>query len=236
MLEIDLARLQLQSARAFDSNSDQNRLLNMDLGNLIKWKTKREAREKHKAILDALSASRGVLADALPVFHLDHSKLITEFRRDISKDVARFRRASRHGGTKLSPSLTLSPASFEVPHKVPVLPSPSPVPSPSPAPTGGKVASTLTLDTCPVDTPSLKPIEVGGTLTPAQAGSEITVTFSHPGIPDSVIDTTADTSGKWTASKTPDPTQSGTWTVTASFAGDASRLPSSSQTCKTTYG
>jgi hypothetical protein len=212
----------------------------MDLGSLIKWKTKREARERHKAILDALSASQGILAAALPVFHLDHSKLVTEFRQDISKAVARFRRASRHGGTKLPSSLTLSPASFEAPRKVPVLPSPTPVPSPSPAPTGtpagGKVASTLTLDTCPVNTPSPKPIEVGGTLTPAQAGSQIAVTFSHPGLPDSVVESTTDSSGKWTASDTPDPTQSGTWTVTAAFAGDASRLPSSSQTCKTTYG
>jgi hypothetical protein len=177
-----------------------------------------------------------VLAAALPVFHLDHSKLVTEFRRDISKAVARFRRASRHGGATLPPSLTLSPASFEVPRRVPVLPSPTPVPSPSPAPTGGQVASTLTLDTCPVNTASPKPIEVGGTLTPAQAGSPIVVTFSYPGTPASAVETMTDATGKWTAAHTPDPTQSGTWTVTASFAGDATRLPTSSQTCKTTYG
>ncbi|MGE5155941.1 MAG: hypothetical protein ACM3JP_00405, partial [Betaproteobacteria bacterium] len=212
--ELDLARLQRQSAGALDSKAEQNHLLNMDLGKLISWKAKREARERHKVILAALGASQGVLKAARPVFHLDHSKLITEFRGDISAALARFRHASRHGGSKLPPSLTLLPAPFELPHKVPRVPSPTPPSQPTPAPTGGQVGSTLTLDTCPVNTASPKPIEVGGTLTPAQAGSKIQVTFSYPGIPASVVDVTTDSSGKWTASHTPDPTQSGTWIVT----------------------
>lgn len=235
-LEIRLSQLQLQSASAFDSRREQNRLQGMDLGKLIDWKAKRDARERHQAVLAALTASEGVLSTARPVFLLDHSGLIAKFRQDFTDAAARFRRALRKAGGTLPPSLTLLPASLEAPRRVPSLPSPTPVPSPTPAPTGGQVTSTLTIDTCPVSVASPKPIDVAGTLIPAQSGSKIEITFAHPGVPSSAVEALTDASGKWTVSHTPDPTQSGPWTVTASFAGDGTRKPSSSQTCTPTYG
>ena len=244
--EIKLAQLQLQSAAAFDSKREQSRLLNMGLGKLIDWKAKREGQERHAAILAALTATRGVLSAARPVFLRDHSELIASFRRDFTDAAARFQARPAQGrhpagvadalsGIVRSPSQG-SAASIADAGPVADPGPPSPVPSPIPAPTGGPVASTLTIDSCPVNVASPKPIDVAGTLIPAQSGSKIEVTFSHPGVPPSVVEALTDANGKWTASLTPDPTLSGPWTVSASFAGDASRTASASQTCTTTYG
>jgi hypothetical protein len=238
-LEIDLAKIQLGSASAFDSQKEQLRLQGMDLAGLLKWKSKREAKARRRAIHAGLLAGRRVLAAAAPVFRRDHSKLIDEFRGDMANAVARYRRGLRRGA-KFPVSLTLSPGAFEVPHRVPRVPSPqlpsSPTPVPPGQPAGGQTASTLTIDSCPVNVASPKPIEVAGTLTPAVAGTEIKVTFAHPGIPSGEVTAATDGAGKWSASFTPDPTQSGPWTITASFAGDAARAAASSPACQTTYG
>ncbi|HEX6971874.1 MAG TPA: hypothetical protein VF234_06625, partial [Limnochordia bacterium] len=238
-LEIDLAKIQLGSASAFDSQKEQLRLQGMGLTGLLKWKSKREAKARRRAIHAGLLAGRRVLAAAAPVFRRDHSKLIDEFRGDMANAVARYRRGLRRGA-KFPVSLTLSPGAFEVPHRVPRVPSPqlpsSPTPVPPGQPAGGQTASTLTIDSCPVNVASPKPIEVAGTLTPAVAGTEIKVTFAHPGIPSGEVTAATDGAGKWSASFTPDPTQSGPWTITASFAGDAARAAASSPACQTTYG
>jgi hypothetical protein len=44
-----------------------------------------------------------------------------------------------------------------------------------------------------------------------------------------------DADGSWNASHTPGSNQVGTWTVTAHFAGDATRLPATAPSCATEH-
>jgi hypothetical protein len=238
-LEITLDRMRLNALKELDTKSEQQRLSSESLKKLIKSKEAREARERRKTINAALSAAEGVLAAARPVLRLDHSKLTAQFGHDMSKVIARFRKAAASHGSLMPASLTLTPSTFKLPRRVPILPPgsfPTPTPMPTPVFINQQADSTLTIDTCPVSVAPGKPIEVAGKLLPAVNQSQVTVSFSHPGAPSGELVVTTDAAGAWAAKYEPDAAvQTGVWTVQASFAGDGNRKPATSQACQTTY-
>lgn len=238
-LQITLDRIRLNALKELDTKSEQQRLSSESLEKLIKSKEAREARERRKTISAALSAAQAVLAAARPVLRLDHSKLTARFGHDMSKLIARFRRAAGSHGSPMPASLTLTPSTFKLPRRVPILPPgsfPTPTPTPTPVFINQQADSTLTIDTCPVSVAPGKPIEVAGKLLPAVNQSQVTVSFSHPGVPSGELVVTTDAAGAWAAKYEPDAAvQTGIWTVRASFAGDGNRKPATSQACQTTY-
>jgi hypothetical protein len=240
--QITIYRVRLKALKELDTKSEQQKLSSESVGKLIKDKEAREARERRKTLNAALSATEGVLAGARPVFRLDHSKLTARFEHEMSKTLARFRKAAGRGHVhQLPDQLTLTPSTFQLARKVPVLPvgsvpTPTPIPSPAPVFVNPLADSTLTIGSCPASVAAGKPIEVAGNLVPAVNQSQVKLTFSHPGAPTGEIVVTTDANGAWAGKFEPDPAfQTGVWTTQASFAGDASRKPASSQACMTTY-
>jgi hypothetical protein len=236
-LQVTLDRIRLRTLKELDTAGEQAKFEQLSIGDQVKNEKKREKRDRKATINAALTATQKVLKAAQPVLHVDHSKLTQEFRHDMSKEAAAFGKAA-HGG-HMPASLTLTPATFTLPRKVPQLPAGSiPTPTPIPAPTfiDARPNSTLTIDECPAVFSPGKPIDVSGTLTPAVAGSQVKVSFSQAGtsVPGSEPVVTTDAKGIWEAKYEP-PVQAGPWTVQASFAGDPSRKPSTSSPCNTSY-
>jgi hypothetical protein len=132
----------------------------------------------------------------------------------------------------LPDSLTLLPESFQLPRKVPRIPVPAPTPVP---PIALLTITTLTLDTCPANVASGKPIEVAGKLSPAQAGLDVKVTFSFPSASPVTQVVKTDAGGGWSASYTPGPNDIGIWSTDAAFGGDSTHTASSAPRCETKY-
>jgi hypothetical protein len=82
---------------------------------------------------------------------------------------------------------------------------------------------------------SPKPFEVSGTLAPGQAGSAVKVSFQFGAGAPVFVTATTDAAGNWSASYTPSPNDTGTWTVSASYGGDSSRTGSTSPPCSIDY-
>jgi hypothetical protein len=228
-MELELARLHLDSVNDFDSKREQKKLEGTKLAKLIKAHKKEEARERRATVRIAIEATDEVLAAARPVFRSSASGLVKEFQRDMQKALAGFRRAAKGG--KLPASLTLLPEAVPLPRKVKRIPATEPQPGPT---TDQRVASSLTIDQCPAGVTQPKPIEVAGKLTPAAADSEVKVTFTHPPLNPAVVTVKTDANGEWKASHQQGMNDTGPWSVDASFAGDSARKPSSAQTCQTT--
>jgi hypothetical protein len=233
--EVKLARIQLNAAAQYDAESEQAHLASIGIDKLFEAQDKQESRDRRKTIRAALTGVEDALDAARPVFKADKSKSTKKLHRTLAKAAARFRKASRKGTKGLPGGLLLQPAAFQLPKEgVPLIP-PTPQ-TPIPGPTLlDRTATSLTIASCPANTASPKPIEVAGSMSPAQAGSEVRVTFSPPAGTPVVVVTTTDAAGAWSASHTPPPNATGTWSVTASFAGDGKRLASSSAACLTKY-
>jgi hypothetical protein len=71
-------------------------------------------------------------------------------------------------------------------------------------------------------------VTASGTLTPALSGQTITLTYTKSGLPPVVRTVTTNPSGGY--SDTYPPPEAGSWTVQASFAGDANHEPATSPT------
>ena len=120
-----------------------------------------------------------------------------------------------------------------------VTPSSSPSPSPSPPPASDTRSASQTTVTCPGAsgpgstghvTSSGFPatLDVSGTVTPAAAGSSVTVTYTpaYNG-PTQVHTVSTDASGAYSDQVTVGPDQTySQWTVQAAFGGDSNRKPS----------
>jgi len=229
-LKLALARIHKASVDDFDSAREQRRLRNLAPSKLIRRIDKKVASDRRKAIKAALTATKRVLAAARPVLRLDGSKLAKRFRKEMTKTAARLRRAAKAKNAVLPPALTIPPGRIKLPRRVRAIPV-----QPPPPPPDRRVKTTLTLDSCPSIVAAPKPIEVAGKFTPAQAGIELKVTFTHPKAGAKVETVTTDAGGNWAASYEPSPNDPGDWSITAEFAGDASRLPSTSQTCVSNF-
>ncbi|MEV4422266.1 C25 family cysteine peptidase [Patulibacter sp. NPDC049589] len=132
-----------------------------------------------------------------------------------------------------------------VPVEVPAAPAPPPPPPPPPVP--GPAATTLQ-QSCPTAVPVLQPLTVTGTLAGAPAGSVIEVTFTAPATTGGtsttpvepprqvVVQAVTDASGAWTATTQPARSETGTWTVSSAYAGDADHLASSAGPCSVPVG
>ena len=104
-----------------------------------------------------------------------------------------------------------------------------PTPTPTPTPTATPEPTSLTLS-CPATVVAKTTIKVSGNLTPGFAGAPIAVKFTEPN--GTVTDNVAtDPAGAYSDSR--EATSSGTWTIDAAFAGDASHGPSTAPTCTT---
>jgi hypothetical protein len=229
-LQLALAKIHKSSVDDFDSVREQRRLRNLAPSKLVRRIEKKEASDRRKAIEAALTATKRVLAAARPVLRLDGSKRARRFRKDMTKTAARLRRAAKGKNAVLPPSLTIPPGKIRLPRRVRPIPEQAPPPPPD-----RRVTTTLTLDSCPANVAAPKPIEVAGKLTPAQAGIELKVTFTHASAGSEVKLVKSDANGNWTAEHEPSPNATGDWSVVATFAGDANRKPSISQACTSKY-
>jgi hypothetical protein len=109
----------------------------------------------------------------------------------------------------------------------PVSGTPSPTPGP-PAP----AKSTLT-QSCPSSDYSYSPMTVSGTLSPAQGGVTISVTYTKPDGSTVVHSATTDAGGNWSDSITPSGV-TGPWTIKSHYAGDASHAAADAGPCTVT--
>jgi hypothetical protein len=229
--EIKLAKIQRAGAALFDTVGEQSKLAGEDVGKLLSDDAKQEKRDRKKVIKAALAGVGDILDAARPVFKVDTSKFAKKLHRDLIKDAAFFRKASKGPGV-LPPSLTLQPPSFKLPRKVPEIPLPNPVPTPA---INLLTVTTLTIDTCPSPVATPKAIDVAGKLTPAQAGSTVKLTFTSPTVGPAFVVVNTDADGYWKASFTPGPNDTGAWKVDASFGGDSTHTASSAATCQVSY-
>jgi hypothetical protein len=230
--EIDLARVQRGAAAAVDTAKEQRQLGSGSIANLVKFDAKQEAKNRKKAARAALSGVGAILAAARPILKLDKSAFAKRARRALLQAQARFRKATRKGTKTLPASLTLPPLGERFPNRTPRVPRQTPF---SPPKALTKTITKLTLDECPAVVASPKAIEVAGSLTPALAGAQISVTFVPPKGSPSVVTTTVDAAGAWSAGFTPEPTDTGTWKVDAAYAGDSNHTASSAPTCAVDY-
>ena len=106
-------------------------------------------------------------------------------------------------------------------------PAPSPVPTPAPTP-APQADAVLSLQ-CPASATAGQTFKVGGALTPARADSQIDVTFTPPSQPVATRKAATRSDGGWDA--VGDATEEGTWTVGATFAGDAERKAATANPC-----
>jgi hypothetical protein len=100
--------------------------------------------------------------------------------------------------------------------------------------TAAPIPTALTL-TCPSKASLNKALQITGTLTPALAGAQITLTYTHQtqGPLETITNTvTTDATGNYTDTSTI-PNDVGQWNVTASYPGDSTHAPATSQTCTT---
>jgi hypothetical protein len=232
--EIKLAKIQLNAAAQYDTAAEQAQSVDAGFGKVLEAQEKQETRDRKKAIRAALTGIKEALEAAAPVFKEDSSKSTSKLRRALRKAAARYRKAAKKGSLKLPPSLRLQPPAFNLPDEVPRIPSPPETPFPGPT-VVERSATALTISSCPGNVVSPKPIEVAGTLTPAQAGSDVKVAFSHPVAGTVVVVARTDAAGNWSAAHTPGDNQTGVWSVDATFGGDLKRLASSAPTCETKY-
>lgn len=232
--EIKLAKIQLNAAAQYDTTAEQAQGVAGGFGKVLEAQDKQETRDRKKAIRAALTGIKDALEAASPVFREDGSKSTSKLRRVLRKAAGRYRKAAKKGGATMPSSLRLQPPSFSLPDEAPRIPTPPDTPVPGPT-LSERTATSIAFGSCPANVQSPKPIEVAGSLAPAQAGSEVKVTFSFQAAAPVVAVATTDAAGNWSASHTPGPNQIGAWTVDASFAGDLKRLPSSAPTCQTKY-
>lgn len=232
--EIALQKIQRGAADDYDTAAEQVKLAGLGIEQLLRRDAKLEQRmRKRVAEASAVGVLRTIEA-AEPVFERDSSSYARELRADLRGSLAKFRRAARKGA-KLPGSLVLSPqASGILPRRLPQVPQTpqTPVPGPTLQPLA---ATGLAFTLCPANVASPKPIEVEGSLSPAQAGTTVTVTFGHPAVGKVPVLAITDAAGSWKASHTPGINETGKWTVEASFSGDAKRLPSSATPCEVVY-
>lgn len=226
---IALAKIQRAGAAGQDTAAEQNKLAGLGIGQLLELDAKQEARTRKQAAAAALAGLREALRDARPVFGKDSSRYTRGFRLALGKAAAKFRRAAKAGAKTLPGPLVLSPQAPQLPRKVPRIPATPPPPVPGPA-VEQLAASSLVIGTCPANVAAPQPIQVGGSLTPAGAGS-VVVSFSHPNAGTFVKVAVTDAVGNWSASHAPGPNDTGTWTVSASFGGDSKRLPANAGPC-----
>jgi hypothetical protein len=231
--EIKMAKIQLNAAAQYDTSAEQAQLAAGGLDKLIAAQKKREANDRKKATRAAITGIKEALAAGAPVFKADSSKATSKLRRALRRAGARFRKAAKKGSTTLPQTMILQPGAFNLPDEVPRIPSPPETPFPGPSVVERSVTA-LTIS-CPANVVSGKPIEVAGTLSPAQAGSDVKVAFSHPAAGTVVVVAKTDAAGKWSAAHTPGVKQTGVWSVDASFGGDLKRLASSAPTCQIKY-
>ena len=105
------------------------------------------------------------------------------------------------------------PIVFTPPVTPPINPNPPPPPTPA--------TSTLTLS-CPASpVPFGQQFTVTGHLDPAQTGATISITYSRPQLGDTTHTTATDSGGNFSNSTATARQSRGTWTVSASYAGDA---------------
>src|SRR5205807_443571 len=77
--------------------------------------------------------------------------------------------------------------------------------------------STLT-QSCPSSGTVLQPMTVSGTLSPAQTGATISVTYTRPNSTSFVDQVKTDASGNWTDTVTPSRSDVGNWTIKSHYA------------------
>ena len=231
--EIKLAKIQLNAAAQYDAAAEQAQAVDAGFGKVLEAQVKQETRDRKKAIRAALTGIKEALEAGGPVFKEDSSKSTSKLRRALRKAAARYRKAAKKGSITLPPSLRLQPPAFNLPDEVPRIPATPETPVPGPT-LSERAATSLAFASCPANVSSPKPIEVAGTLTPAQAGSEVRVGFSFGASAPAVVVAKTDAAGNWSAEHTPTPNQIGSWTIAATFAGDLRRAPSSA-TCQTKY-
>lgn len=231
--EIALAKIQRAGAAGQDTVAEQKKLAGLGAGALLRLDAQREGRARKRVVDAALAGLRDAIRAAQPVLKQDSSQYARGFHLKLAKAAAKFRRAAKAGATVLPGSLNLSPLVPKPPRPVPRIPAQPQPPLPGPA-VQQLAASNLVVGSCPAGVTAPSPIAVGGSLTPAQAGSTVTVTFSHPiaGAFTQVV--TTDAAGNWSASHTPGPNDTGTWSIAASFAGDSKRLPATTA-CQVAY-
>ncbi|HEU4907145.1 MAG TPA: Ig-like domain-containing protein [Solirubrobacterales bacterium] len=240
--ELRLARIQRAAAAPFDSAREQRRLARLGTAKLRRVQARRLAKTRRQVVGVAIAGVSATLRAARPVLRRDSSRYAKRIRGALAGALARFRRAKRNGAKALPASLALSPPATRWPRRAPRDPrTPPPAPISPPAlvpvspPTEEPRKSTLTIDQCPAEVVTPKPIEVAGSLSPAAAGSPVAVTFDYPKDDPVTKTVTTGADGSWSADHTPNPNYVGTWTVTAHFAGDATRLPATAPTCATEH-
>ena len=111
----------------------------------------------------------------------------------------------------------------------PVAGAPPPAPPPPPSPT----TSTLT-QSCPSSGTVLQPMTVSGTLSPAQTGATISVTYTRPNSTSFVDQVKTDASGNWTDTVTPSRSDVGNWTIKSHYAGDGTHTAADAGPCTVT--
>jgi len=238
--ELALARLSRKSVRRFDSAKEVRRWDGLAIRRAVRRDRRADAKLA-KDVAKAAAAGAGAVLDAArPVLRRDKSRYTRRFKRAIVKRLGQLKRAARTG--RPPAALALDPAAGERLAEVPLVdftpdpapspsPSPSPSPKPSPSPSPDPLEpSTLTVDTCAYNAPF---INAGGKLTPPHPGTELTVTFTR-GPQESISkQTKTDAQGNWTSSQDA-ANFPGTWTVKASWPGDADTRSTESTECKLT--
>jgi len=226
----------------------------------VRWQRTVERSTRVRVAKAHADATAAALKAAAPVFQRNRSAAVTRIRRQMVARLAQLRRAQRSGA--VPPNVTLQlprdmvakrvssrPIVFTpeapVPDRVPtVVPPPAPAPTPTPTPTPtppppseppppAKTTSAMAFTTCPSVGKTQGFHYVAGTLTPASAGSSVTVTYTPPTGAGSTSETlSTDAAGAFSTSFQPGAT-GGVWTITATFGGDATRTASTA-TCTVT--
>jgi WD40-like Beta Propeller Repeat len=101
----------------------------------------------------------------------------------------------------------------------------SPIPPPPPP------APTVLAVTCQAGNTGT-PVPIGGTLTPAVLGAQVTLTYQRVGAPTDTIVDAVSVAADGSFADQPVPDAAGTWDAVASYAGDTNHLPSTSSTCQ----
>ena len=230
--EIDLAKVQRGAAAAVDTAKEQSQVAAGGDAGIVKFDDGQEAKTRRKTARAALADVSAILAAARPIFKLDKSGFAKRTRKALLEAQARFRKATRNGTKTLPASLTLPPLDERFPRRTPKVPGQPPF---TPAKAVIRTVTKLTLDECPALVVKPKAIEVAGSLTPALAGAQVSVTFVPPKGGPSVVVATVGAGGSWSAGFTPAPSDTGTWSVNATYAGDATHTASSAPTCTVAY-
>lgn len=233
--QLQLAQLARQAFTGGDTKNEQLKLAKRSIKSLATLAISRSASNQRAVARIESAGLSAALRAAAPIFAKDKTDATRALKQQLLARLGEFRKA-KSGGAPLPPAATLGTelsgklgkvAARTFPNPEP-LPAFVPIPTPTPAPLA---EATVAFTSCPASSKLNAQLALGGTLTPAKAGTAIELTVTPPDAAAFKATATTDAQGAFTYALFTDGHAKGAWKVDAHYAGDATTKAADASPC-----